>query len=262
VGAGPLAVVAGGAAYDAQMSTASTPARPASGHEGDRPLARVRSYARRGSRLTAGQQGAWEAHHERWLLPHEVATSRLDVAAHFGREAPLVVEIGSGNGESLAAMAAARPDHNVLALEVWRPGVASTFAHLERAGATNVRLLIADAETCLGTLCPEGSVAELWTFFPDPWPKQRHHKRRLVDPDFASTAAGTLRTDGVWRLATDWDAYAEQIERVLDAEPLLVGGRVARWEERPVTKFERRGLGADRSVTDLAYVRAEVADRR
>ena len=225
-------------------------------------MARVRSYARRGSRLTSGQQTAWDAHHERWLLPEHVAEGPLDAAAWFGREAPLVVEVGSGNGESLAQMAAARPDHDVLALEVWRPGVASTFGHLERAGATNVRLLMADAETCLGTLVEEGSLAELWTFFPDPWHKNRHHKRRLVGPRFARTAAGRLAPGATWRLATDWDDYADHIERVLDAERLLDGGRVERWEERPVTKFERRGLAAGRAVTDLAYRRVQVADRR
>jgi tRNA (guanine-N7-)-methyltransferase len=244
------------------MSAASSPARPAPSADEGQPQARVRSYARRGSRLTAGQQTAWDLYRERWLLPDETAGGRLDAAAHFGREAPLVVEIGSGTGESLAAMAAARPDDNVLALEVWRPGVARTFAHLERTGATNARLLMADAETCLGTLCDEGTVAELWTFFPDPWPKQRHHKRRLVGPEFATLAASRLVVGGSWRLATDWDHYADQIEQVLDAEPLLTGGRVERWDERPVTKFERRGLEAGRAPVDFAYRRVEVADRR
>ena len=244
------------------MCAASTPARPAVAADAEQPLARVRSYARRGSRLTAGQQTSWDIYRERWLLPEEAGGERLDATAHFGREAPLVIEIGSGNGESLAVMAAARPDANVLALEVWRPGVARTFAHLERTGATNVRMLMADAETCLGTLCEEGSVAELWTFFPDPWPKQRHHKRRLVGPEFAATAASRLTVGGTWRLATDWADYAEQMELVLDAEPLLTGGRVPRWTERPVTKFERRGLEAGRAVTDLAYRRSEVAGRR
>jgi tRNA (guanine-N7-)-methyltransferase len=223
-------------------------------------LARVRSYARRGSRLTASQQRAWDAHRERWLLPEEAAHQPLDARAVFGREAPLVVEIGSGNGESLAAMAAARPDDDVLAFEVWRPGVASTFLHLERAGADNVRLLMADAETCLGEVCGEEQVAELWTFFPDPWHKKRHHKRRLVGPRFAALAASRLRVGGTWRLATDWDDYAQHIETVLGVEPLLSGGRVERWSERPVTKFERRGTAAGRTITDFAYRR--VADHR
>jgi tRNA (guanine-N7-)-methyltransferase len=244
------------------MGPASSPGRPAGPTGADRPLARVRSYARRGSRLTASRQAAWDAHHERWLLPEGAAERRLDAVACFGREAPLVVEVGSGNGESLAEMAAARPDCNVLALEVWRPGVASTFAHLERTAATNVRLVMADAETCLESMCGEGEVTELWTFFPDPWPKSRHHKRRLVGPGFARTAATRLAVGGWWRLATDWDDYADQVERVLGAEPLLHGGVVERWSQRPVTKFERRGLAAGRTITDLAYRRVGVADRR
>jgi tRNA (guanine-N7-)-methyltransferase len=215
----------------------------------------VRSYARRGSRLSASRQVVWDAHCEDWLLPEEAASSPLDAPAVFGRAAPLVVEVGSGNGESLAAMAAARPECNVLAFEVWRPGVAATFAHLERLGVGNVRLVMADAETCLGRLCGEGEVAELWTFFPDPWHKKRHHKRRLVGPQFASMVASRLALGATWRLATDWDDYAEHIERVLDAEPLLRGGRTERWGARPVTKFERRGLAEGRTISDFAYRR-------
>jgi tRNA (guanine-N7-)-methyltransferase len=251
-----------GRAYDAGVSP-SNPARTGGAADGDRGLARVRSYARRGSRLTPKQQAAWDAHRERWLLPAETTSRRLDPVATFGRRAPLVVEVGSGNGESLAAMAAARPDCDVLAFEVWRPGVASTILHLERTGATNVRLVMADAETSLDTMCGTGEVAELWTFFPDPWPKSRHHKRRLVGPAFARTVVSRLAVGGWWRLATDWDDYAEQVARVLADEPLLVGGPVPRWAERPVTKFERRGVAAGRAITDLAYQRlADGADRR
>ncbi|MCW2758653.1 MAG: tRNA ((7)-)-methyltransferase, partial [Nocardioidaceae bacterium] len=104
-------------------------------------------------------------------------------------------------------------------------------------------------------LLEPGSVAELWTFFPDPWPKTRHHKRRLVQPDFAHAAALALEPGGVWRLATDWAAYAEQMREVLDAEPLLEGGVTERWSPRPVTRFEGRGAEAGREITDLAYVR-------
>ena len=103
-------------------------------------------------------------------------------------------------------------------------------------------------------IAPDGMV-ELWTFFPDPWPKTRHHKRRLVNPSFARLAASRLAPGGVWRLATDWSDYAEQMVRVLDAEPALEGGPVPRWEERPITKFERKGVEAGRTITDLAYRR-------
>ncbi len=220
--------------------------------------ARVRSYARRGSRLNVGQQSAWDSHREVWVLPDEVAAGGLDQVAWFGREAPLVVEIGSGNGESLAEMAAALPDCNVLALEVWRPGVAATLQRLARTDVGNVRLLMADAETCLETLVPPGGLSQLWTFFPDPWHKKRHHKRRLVGPTFARVAASRLAVGGTWRLATDWEDYARHAEQVLANVPELRGGRVARPSDRPVTKFERRGLAAGREIVDFVYERVGV----
>ena len=108
---------------------------------------------------------------------------------------------------------------------------------------------------CLEHLFGPGEVEELWTFFPDPWPKKRHHKRRLVDAEFAELAASRLRPGGVWRLATDWADYAEQMRTVLDAVPGLEGGPVQRWEDRPVTKFERKGAPAGRQIVDLAYRR-------
>jgi tRNA (guanine-N7-)-methyltransferase len=220
-------------------------------------LARVRSYARRGSRLTPTQQAAWDSHREQWLVGEERAQEGCDATEWFGREAPLVVEIGSGNGESLAEMAAARPERNVVAFEVWRPGVAATFRRLELVGATNVRVLMCDAEVALGHVFAEGEVDELWTFFPDPWRKKRHHKRRLVGPTFAQVAASRLAVGGTWRMATDWDDYATRMEQVLAEVPCLEGGRVGRWPGRPVTKFERRGLAEGRSITDLAYRRRE-----
>jgi tRNA (guanine-N7-)-methyltransferase len=173
----------------------------------------------------------------------------------FGREAPIVVEIGSGVGEATAALAASRPSYDIVALEVWRPGVAHTLGLLADEGAGNVRLLSVDAVWCLEHLFGPGEVAELWTFFPDPWPKTRHHKRRLVNSDFARLAASRLRPDGLWRLATDWGDYAEQMRAVLDAEPALEGGVAPRWDDRPVTKFERKGRTADRMIVDLAYRR-------
>jgi tRNA (guanine-N7-)-methyltransferase len=216
----------------------------------------VTSYARRGSRLSTSQQRAWARHVDQWLIPDTVVhESSLQPARWFGREAPLIVEIGSGVGEAVAALAATRPAYDVLAVEVWRPGVASTFLELERAGVVNVRVLSLDAAWFLEHLVVHGQLAELWTFFPDPWHKKRHRKRRLIGPEFASLAASRLASGAAWRLATDWSDYAEQIEFVLDAEPLLTGGRTDRWTERPLTKFERRGLAAGRSVTDFCYHR-------
>ncbi len=169
-----------------------------------------------------------------------------------------MVEIGSGVGEATVALAARRPLHDVLGIEVWLPGVADTFHHMERAGVDNVRMMSVDAVWTVEHLLGEGSLEELWTFFPDPWRKQRHHRRRLVRPDFARLAASRLRPGGLWRLATDWPPYAEQMAEVLDAEPLLENvhdGPAPRWEDRPLTRFERRGLEAGRPVTDLAYRR-------
>lgn len=233
------------------------PARPGTGlTEDGRRLQVLTTYTRRGSRLTSAQQDAWDRRRGEWLIPDSaVDEPSFDLARWFGRSAPLVVEIGSGNGESLAAMAAARPEANVLGFEVWRPGVAATFLELERQGVENVRMISVDAVWSVEHLLQPGQVAELWTFFPDPWHKKRHHKRRLVVPSFASVAASRLAAGGVWRLATDWPDYAAQVEEVLGAEPLLEGGPTARWEGRPVTKFERRGLAEGRPIADFCYRR-------
>jgi len=215
------------------------------------------SYARRGSRLTPRQQAAWDAHHEAWVIPEQaVDRPGFSLPERFGRRSPLIVEVGCGVGEATAVLAAARPAYDVLALEVWRPGVASTLERLAEAGVTNVRLCGVDAVWSLEHLVVEDSLAELWTFFPDPWPKTRHHKRRLVTPRFARLAATRLAPGAWWRLATDWADYAQQMVDVLDDEPWLEGGRVERWADRPVTRFERKGLAAGREITDLAYRRA------
>jgi tRNA (guanine-N7-)-methyltransferase len=158
-------------------------------------------------------------------------------------------------GVATGVPAAARPAYDVLALEVWRPGVASALAHVAAAGATNVRFCSLDAVWALEHLVEPAGLAELWTFFPDPWPKSRHHKRRLVSARFAALVASRLAPGGRWRLATDWSDYAEQMVEVLDAEPGLAGGVTERWAERPVTKFERKGVAAGRSITDLCYER-------
>lgn len=234
--------------------------RPARPHhrltDDGRRVREVLTYARRGSRFTASQAAAWEAHHEAWVVPDEaVEEPGFSWAEVFGREAPLVVEIGSGVGEATAALAAARPEADVLALEVWRPGVAETLGRVAEAGASNVRVCSVDAVWLMKHLIGPGALEELWTFFPDPWHKAKHHKRRLVQPDFVAVAAERLRPGAVWRLATDWAEYAEQMVEVLDAEPRLEGGVVERWAERPVTKFERKGVNAGRAATDLTYRR-------
>ncbi len=221
--------------------------------------------------MNESQQRAWQRHAAEWVVEveqHETSTSvaeqpPLDLGTLFGRTAPLLVEIGSGTGDSLVPMAAARPDWNVLAFEVFQPAVASTLGKLAAAGVGNVRLLMHDAVGGLTHLLTPASVDEVWTFFPDPWHKTRHHKRRLVSPEFAGLVASRLTDTGTWRLATDWDDYAEWMREVLDVAPGLVnvhagdGGWAPRFADRPVTRFESRGLAAGRTIRDLTYRRAE-----
>ena len=169
------------------VSDISPPARPhlRFTEEGQR-IREVLTYSRRGNRFTPSQQESWDAHHDDWVIPDAaVDEPGFTLERWFGRSAPLIVEIGSGIGEATAVLAAARPDLNILAFEVWRPGVAHTLGLLAEAGADNVRLVSVDAVWALEHLISPGGIEELWTFFPDPWPKTRHHKRRLVTPDFA-----------------------------------------------------------------------------
>jgi len=235
----------------------------------DRPRVHreVVSFVRRSARMRPNQRRAWDAHHERFVLAvpqRETSTSidpsaRLDLAAVFGRRAPLVVEIGPGPGDSLVAMATARPQVDVLAFEVYEPAAAQLVGALHRAQLGNVRIVVGNAAEGLRHLVPAGGLDQLWTFFPDPWPKARHHKRRLVGPELAALAVDRLRPGGTWRLATDWEDYALWMREVLDAEPglenLYPGGWAPRWAERPVTRFEQRGLDVGRSVHDLTFRR-------
>ena len=235
------------------------PARPHQRLTDDgRRMREVLTYSRRGSRFTPTQAAAWEAHHEQWVIPEQALDDPgFAWNTWFGRDAPLIVEVGSGIGESTAALAAARPSYDVLAIEVWLPGVADGLGRVAEAGVSNVRFCSVDAVWSMEHLVAEGSLAGLWSFFPDPWPKTRHHKRRLVSAGFAHLAATRLAPGATWRLATDWADYADQMHEVLDAEPLLSGGVTDRWDERPVTRFERKGLAAGRGITDLAYTRRE-----
>jgi tRNA (guanine-N7-)-methyltransferase len=216
--------------------------------------------------MNPAQQRAWDLHRDDWVVhlePGERATSvsasaSVDWAAAFGREAPMMVEIGSGTGHAITELALAHPEANLVAFEVFTPAAASTLGRLARHGVTNVRLVIADGAQALPVAFAAGSIAELWTFFPDPWHKTRHHKRRLVSPGFAAVVASRLTASGTWRLATDWDDYAEAMREVLDAEPGLMNchdGWAPRYALRPVTKYERRGLDAGRTIHDLAYTR-------
>ena len=216
--------------------------------------------------MNPSQQHMWDAHAAAMVLDipeRETSTSvapdaHVEFDAAFGRHAPLAVEIGPGRGESTAAIALAHPEWNIVAFEVHVPSAASLMGNVSRAGASHVRLAIADASEGLKILFTPDSVEEVWTFFPDPWHKSRHHKRRLVSPEFADIVASRLRPGGLWRLATDWDDYADWMREVLDPHPAFEnvhGGVAPRYDVRPMTKYERRGLDAGRAVTDLTYRR-------
>lgn len=267
-----------------------TPGSAAPGSVAAAPTRRdVVSFVRRGSRLSRSRQEAWDRGAARWVLelprgerdtlpdPDE----RLDPRALFGRRAPLVLEIGSGQGENIAAAAAAHPERDHLAFEVYRPGIAQTLERLERAGSPdNVRLLPLDALGSLGSLLPAGSIRETWIFFPDPWHKARHHKRRLVNPPLLDVLSPLLEPGGVLRLATDWADYAAHMRAVLDAdarfenlhprgpgaapteldpdpEGMPATGWAPRFPGRARTSFERKAAAAGRRVHDLAYRRKE-----
>jgi len=217
----------------------------------------IRSYARRGTRLNVVQRQAWDAHAERFVLPPGLHADGLRLTDAFTRPGPLAVEIGFGVGEAVVALATSRPTWNVLGFEVWQPGVAECLAALAEHDVTNARLSTWDAAWCVEHLIAPSIIDELWTFFPDPWQKARHHKRRLVNPAFVALAASRLTADGIWRLATDWPDYAEQMQAALDAEPLLCGGLTERYDGRPLTRFERRGVAAGRPIVDLTYRRCE-----
>ena len=227
--------------------------------DGRRPIV---SFAPRGGRMNDVQRRAWDAHAATWLVERPDVEAGIDQRALFGRVAPLVLEIGPGMGDATAAMAAARPEVDLLAVEVYKPGIAQTFSNLARRAVTNVRVLRADAAEVLRTVVAPGSLAEVWLFFPDPWPKRKHLKRRIVSPEFAALVASRLVPGGSWWMATDWEPYARQMLRVVTECPALVnphadtGGWAPRPAFRPETRFEKRGLAEKRVIHDLQAVRA------
>ena len=186
---------------------------------------------------------------------YEVAVDRpLDPVAVYGRTAPLVLEIGSGTGEAAAVMAAADPSRDLLAVEVHTPGIATLLRRVEQEGLANVRVAEADGLLVLTEAIAAGSLDEVRVFFPDPWPKSRHAKRRLVTASFAALVADRLRPGGRLHVATDWPSYAEQVLAVVGASPDLELRSTDR-SGRPSTRFERRGVAAGRPITDVVAVR-------
>lgn len=185
--------------------------------------------------------------------------ARFDLAALFGRHSQVILEIGFGNGDALAASAVVRPGHDFLGVEVHRPGVGSLLLKLAAAEIPNVRVALADVNDVLARLAP-ASLHGVHMFFPDPWPKKRHHKRRLMQPGFAVRLRDALMSGGYVHCATDWDDYAVQMREVLEATPGFVntsgkGNYAARPASRPLTRFEKRGQAEGRPVRDLVFRR-------
>jgi len=215
---------------------------------GPRP---VRSFVRRAGRITPAQQRALSELWPRYGIDYSPAA--LDISEAFGRTAPCWVEIGFGNGELLIENATRHPDRNYLGIEVHEPGVGHCLLALDKANLENVRLIRHDAVEVLTNRLPGDSLAGVMLMFPDPWPKKRHHKRRLVQPDFVELLARRLAAGGELHIATDWADYAAQIARIVEA-----GGYFARCRTvaaRSKTRFERRGAQRGHRVHDFVYRR-------
>ena len=246
---------------------AQHPGQPSSPPEHDAPAPRyVGSFSLRGrhSALSAAQQQTWQ---RRWPElgieargPDRQPVERLDLRSWFGRDAPVVLEIGCGAGTSTLAMAQAEPAIDVVAVEVYRRGLAQLLCGIERAGITNIRLVRGDAFDVLIHLIAPASLSGVRVFFPDPWPKARHHKRRLLQPDTIRLITDCLRPGGILHAATDHDGYAEQIAAAGDSEPRL--RRVSAADAlpisvaRPTTKYETKAHAAGRAIAELLWERA------
>lgn len=233
----------------ADSATAS--ADPAAVHH--RP---IRSFVLRQGRMSPAQQRALDTLLPRFGVPFRSAT--IDFARVFGRAAPRVLEIGCGMGETTAQIALARPDVDFIAVEVHAPGVGSLLRRIDESGLANVRLIQHDAVEVVAAMIRQQSLAGIHVFFPDPWPKKRHHKRRLLKPPFVHALARRLAVGGYLHVATDWEDYAQEILATLAGEPLLENtarGFAPRPEGRPLTKFELRGLKLGHGAWDVIFRR-------
>ena len=218
----------------------------------------IRSFVLREGRLTQGQARALEELWPRFGL--EPGETEIDFVGEFDREAPTILEIGFGNGDSFAAVAEANPQNNYIGIEVHRPGVGSLLLRLQEADIENTRVICADASDVLQKNIADESLDAIYLFFPDPWPKRKHHKRRLVQPDFVQHLRYKLQIGGVFHMATDWESYAGHMMTVLSDTGGFIniagqGKYSPKPEYRPETKFERRGLNLGYSVWDLVFQR-------
>ncbi len=216
----------------------------------------IKSFVLRAGRMGSGQVRAMEALGPAYVLPY--AAQPLDAAQAFGRSAPVVLEIGFGMGDATAAIAAALPDTDFLGVEVHSPGVGALLKLIGEQGLANVRIVRHDAVEVLDHMIAPGSLGGVHVFFPDPWHKKKHNKRRLIQPDFVARLCTRLAPGGYLHCATDWQPYAQQMLEVLGAEPALrntAEGYAPRPHYRPLTKFERRGLKLGHGVWDLVFQR-------
>lgn len=216
----------------------------------------IRSFVVRGGRITAGQRKAFDNNWPRFGL--ELENGMLDYTELFRRQANTILEIGFGMGDSLLQMAQAAPDTNFIGVEVHPPGVGRLLAEIDRTQLSNLRIYQADALDVLQKCIPDGSLACVQIFFPDPWHKKRHHKRRLIQPDFVELLSAKLAEKGVLHIATDWQPYAEHCMQVLLANPQLRNSAgtenfAPRIDRRPLTKFEQRGQRLGHGVWDLIF---------
>lgn len=219
---------------------------------------KIQSFVKREGRLTKGQQKAIEKNWPIMGLTHQ--GGRLDVNQVFAREAPLVLEIGFGMGKSLVEMANNEPDKDFIGIEVHRPGVGACLAEAEEQGVTNLRVYEHDAVEILSNCIPDNSLSRLQLFFPDPWHKKRHHKRRIVQPEFVEKLRSKLAIGGVFHMATDWENYGEYMLEIMSVAPgyknlSTSDDYVPRPEQRPLTKFEQRGHRLGHGVWDLMFER-------
>ncbi len=216
----------------------------------------IRSFVLRTGRLTGAQERAIAALSPQLIIPF--AAKPLDLDAIFQRDAPKILEIGCGMGETTAAIAADHPENDYMGVEVHTPGVGALLIRIQTQGLSNIRIIQHDALEVLENMIPVGSLYGVHVFFPDPWPKKRHHKRRLLQSPTVSLISERLRPGGYLHVATDWEDYAMQILEVLEAEPLLSNaarGFADRPASRPITKFEQRGNRLGHGVWDLLFSR-------
>lgn len=213
----------------------------------------VRSYVLRQGRMTDAQKQAISGHWADMGLTVPSAPDTFDWSAIFGRTAPRVLEIGFGMGDTLVTLAAQNPDTDFIGIEVHQPGVGACISKAKALGLSNIRVISHDAYQVLASAIPVGSIDKVLLLFPDPWPKVRHHKRRLVQPAFMALVARVLSPQGIFHCATDWEPYAEHIAAVLAAQPAF--RHAPEHYARPETKFERRGQKLGHAISDLVYIR-------